>query len=88
MCVSILHNAGFKNQHTAHGFRSLASSVLHEQGDFRSEAIEAQLAHSVQGVKGRYLRAEFKEERRVIMEWYSNWINQSNVAAQKAEVRT
>ncbi|WP_115709983.1 tyrosine-type recombinase/integrase [Legionella sainthelensi] len=83
----LLHNAGFKNQHTAHGFRSLASSVLHEQGNFRSEAIEAQLAHSVQGVKGRYLRAEFKDERRVIMEWYSHWINQSNVVAQKEEVR-
>lgn len=71
----LLHNAGFKNQHTAHGFRSLASSVLHEQGHFRSEAIEAQLAHSVQGVKGRYLRAEFRQERRQLMEWYSLWLN-------------
>lgn len=70
----LLHHAGFKNRHTAHGFRSLASSVLHEKGHFRSEAIEAQLAHSVQGVKGRYLRAEFREERRELMDWYSNWL--------------
>ena len=70
----LLHNAGFKNKHTAHGFRSLASSVLHEEGDFRSEAIEAQLAHSVQGVKGKYLRAEFRGERRLIMDWYSRWL--------------
>jgi hypothetical protein len=69
-----LHNAGFKQRHTAHGFRSLASSVLHEQGHFRSEAIEAQLSHILQGVKGVYLRAEFKQERREIMEWYSNWL--------------
>lgn len=75
----LLHNAGFKNRHTAHGFRSLASTVLHEQGDFRSEAIEAQLAHSVQGVKGKYLRAEFRQERRQLMEWYSNWLCPSNV---------
>lgn len=70
----LLHNAGFKNLHTAHGFRSLASSVLHEQGHFRSEAIEAQLAHSVQGVKGKYLRAEFRQERRQLMGWYSIWL--------------
>lgn len=70
----LLHNAGFKNRHTAHGFRSLFSSVLHEQGHFRSEAVEAQLAHKVQGVKGIYLRAEFKQERRELMDWYSNWL--------------
>lgn len=71
----LLHNAGFKNRHTAHGFRSLASSVLHEQGNFRSDAIEAQLAHKVQGVRGVYLRADFKQERRELMEWYSLWLH-------------
>jgi integrase len=70
----LLHNAGFKNRHTAHGFRSLASSVLHEQGHFRSDAIEAQLAHKVQGVRGVYLRADFKQERRKLMDWYTNWL--------------
>lgn len=70
----LLHNAGFKNRHTAHGFRSLASSVLHEQSSFRSDAIEAQLAHKVQGVRGIYLRADFKQERRELMQWYSNWL--------------
>ncbi|RUQ81802.1 tyrosine-type recombinase/integrase [Legionella septentrionalis] len=76
----LLHNAGYKNRHTAHGFRALASSVLHEQADFRTDAIEAQLAHKVQGVRGMYLRADFKQERRQLMEWYSNWINQPKVA--------
>mgnify|MGYP000125406407 CR=1 FL=1 len=75
----LLHSAGYKNRHTAHGFRSLASSVLHEQGDFRADAIEAQLAHKVQGVRGVYLRADFKKERRELMEWYTNWLNQLNV---------
>lgn len=75
----LLHSTGYKNRHTAHGFRSLASSVLHEQGDFRADAIEAQLAHKVQGVRGVYLRADFKKERRKLMEWYSEWLNQSNV---------
>jgi integrase len=70
----LLHNNGYKDLHTLHGFRALASTVLHEQGHFRSDAIEAQLAHKVQGVRGVYLRADFKQERRLLMEWYSNWL--------------
>ena len=74
----LLHNLGFKNRHTAHGFRSLASSVLHEQGNFRSDAIEAQLSHRVQGVRGVYLRADFRNERRDLMNWYSDWLQGEN----------
>lgn len=74
----LLYNAGFKNRHTAHGFRSLASSVLHAESHFRSDAIEAQLAHKTQGVRGVYLRADFKQERRKLMEWYSDWMTQSS----------
>lgn len=70
----LLHKTGYKKTHTLHGFRSLASSVLHEQGHFRSDAIEAQLAHKVQGVRGVYLRADFKKERKELMNWYSNWL--------------
>lgn len=70
----LLHQLGYKDRHTLHGFRSLASSVLHEQGHFRNDAIEAQLSHKVQGVRGIYLRADFKQERRELMQWYSNWL--------------
>lgn len=70
----LLHSSGYKDRHTLHGFRALASTVLHEQGNFRSDAIEAQLAHKVQGVRGVYLRAEFKDERKALMNWYSNWL--------------
>ncbi|BCA93802.1 integrase [Legionella antarctica] len=70
----LLHSAGYKDRHTLHGFRSLASSVLHERSSFRSDAIEAQLAHKVQGVRGVYLRADFKQERRQLMDWYSDWL--------------
>lgn len=77
----LLHNTGYKDRHTLHGFRALASTVLHEFSHFRSDAIEAQLAHKVQGVRGIYLRADFKQERRLLMQWYSNWIedNQNTI---------
>ncbi|MCC5016060.1 integrase arm-type DNA-binding domain-containing protein [Legionella sp. 31fI33] len=70
----LIHSTGYKTRHTLHGFRALASSVLHEQSHFRSDAIEAQLAHKVQGVRGVYLRADFKQERKQLMEWYSLWL--------------
>lgn len=70
-----LHKSGYKGRHTLHGFRALASTVLHEQSNFRTDAIEAQLAHKVQGVRGVYLRADFKQERRELMEWYSGWLS-------------
>ncbi|KTD01975.1 tyrosine-type recombinase/integrase [Legionella feeleii] len=72
----LLHNSGYKNRHTLHGFRALASTVLHEQSHFRTDAIEAQLAHKVQGVRGVYLRADFKKERKELMNWYSEWLTQ------------
>jgi len=73
----LLHNAGYKDRHTLHGYRSLASTVLHSESHFRSDAIEAQLAHKVQGVRGVYMRAEFKDERRKLMEWYGAWLQNS-----------
>ncbi|MFW2534432.1 MULTISPECIES: tyrosine-type recombinase/integrase [unclassified Legionella] len=70
----LLHSSGYKDRHTLHGFRALASTVLHEQSNFRTDAIEAQLAHKIQGVRGVYLRADFKKERKELMNWYSNWL--------------
>ena len=75
----LLHGSGYKDRHTLHGFRALASTVLHEQANFRSDAIEAQLAHKVQGVRGVYLRADFKQERRQLMEWYSTWLQSKKI---------
>lgn len=71
---NLLHKLGFKNRHCLHGFRSLASTVIHSETHFKSDAIEAQQARKVQGVRGIYLRAEFKKERREMMNWYSNWL--------------
>ncbi|MEY3183305.1 MAG: hypothetical protein RLZ35_1290 [Pseudomonadota bacterium] len=83
----LLHKTGYKGRHTLHGFRALASTVLHEQSDFRMDAIEAQMGHKIQGVRGVYLRADFKQERRALMEWYSSWLvaNQGVREAKKCQ---
>lgn len=61
---------------TAHGFRSMASTRLHEAG-WNSDAIEAQLAHT-QGnsVKAAYNYAQHLPERRRIMQWWADYLDE------------
>jgi integrase len=65
-----------KEQMTAHGFRSAASSILNESGKWNPDAIEAQLAH-VEGnsVRRAYARAEFWEERVRMMAWWADQLD-------------
>lgn len=64
------------DQHTAHGFRSSASSILNESGLFKPDAIEAQLAH-VDGSKVRrvYNRATYWDERVRMMQWWADMLD-------------
>lgn len=66
-----------------HGFRHTASTFLNERAftldgkeiRFRPDVIEAQLAHATKGVRARYNRAEYLEERRVMMQVYADWLD-------------
>ncbi|UOO93556.1 tyrosine-type recombinase/integrase [Vitreoscilla stercoraria] len=70
----IINKMGYKGIATPHGFRSLASSLLNEQG-FNPDAIERQLAH-VEGnkIRAAYNRAEYMDERANMMQWYADWL--------------
>ena len=61
---------GFKREHTSHGFRSTASTILNERG-YRKDAIELQLAHFDQNeVRAAYNRALYWDERvRMMADW-------------------
>ncbi len=66
-----LHRLGFKV--TAHGFRSLLTDVLNEAG-FNPDAIERQLDHVQKDkVRAAYLRTDFFEQRRAMMQWVADW---------------
>ena len=53
-----------KEEHTSHGFRSSASSLLNESGRWNPDAIEAELAHvGADQVRKAYHRAIYWEER-------------------------
>jgi integrase len=69
-----LRRLGFKkDEMTAHGFRSAASSMLNESGLWSADAIERQLAHvDNDSVRRAYARADFWEERVRMMAWWAD----------------
>jgi integrase len=68
-----LRRLGFtKDEMTAHGFRSAASSMLNECGMWNADAIERQLAHvDNDSVRRAYARADYWDERVRIMDWWA-----------------
>ncbi len=64
-----------KDDMTAHGFRSLASTLLNEQGWSR-DAIERQLAHAERdATRAAYNRAEYLTERRKMMQAWADYLD-------------
>jgi integrase len=67
-----LWDLGFRGRMTGHGFRALASTILHEAG-FDSALIEAQLAHEKKDrIAAAYNRAKHLERRRIMMQAYAD----------------
>ena len=70
----IINGMGYKGIATPHGFRSLASSILNEQG-YNHDAIERQLAHVEENrIRAAYNRAEYLSERTEMMQWYADYL--------------
>jgi integrase len=66
---------GYAGRNTIHGFRSVASTVLNESMKWHPDVIELQLSHQESNkVRKAYNRAEHLDERRKMMEWWSNYI--------------
>ena len=60
---------------TAHGFRTVASTVLNETG-FRMDVIERQLAHAERNkVRAAYNKAQHLAERREMMQWWADHLD-------------
>lgn len=71
-----LRSIGYtKDQMTGHGFRHMASTLLHELG-YRSEWIERQLAHSDRNsVRASYNFAEHLSDRRRMMQDWADYLD-------------
>jgi len=72
-----LKRMGFGSQLVAHGLRSLASTILNEEG-FDPDVIEAALAHTGKNeVRNAYNRATYLKRRKPMMQWWSNHIEKA-----------
>ena len=70
-----LKRMGYKDRHTAHGFRSTASTILHEQG-WAHDVIELQLAHKVgNAVAAAYNYATYIPERQKMMQHWADYLD-------------
>lgn len=64
-----------KDEMTSHGFRSMASTLLNEQG-WSPDAIERQLAHCEEnGVRAAYNYAEYLPQRREMMQAWADYLD-------------
>jgi integrase len=69
-----LRSLGYsKEQVVPHGFRHMASTLLHESRKWRSEVIERQMAHADRNtIRAVYNAAEYLEERVEMMQWWAD----------------
>lgn len=73
-----LYRLGYRGRMSGHGFRAVASTVLNESGKWHRDAIERQLAHEENdAVRAAYMRADFLDERRHMMQWWSDYLDAS-----------
>ena len=70
--TKLLRDTGLGEKATAHGFRSAFKNWCSEVAKARDEVSEAALAHTIKDrVKAAYLRTDFFEERKLLMETWS-----------------
>ena len=74
--LAALRRMGYaKDEMSGHGFRAMASTILHEQG-WPSDVIERQLAHAERNnVKAAYNYAQYLPERRRMMQAWADYLD-------------
>jgi integrase len=70
-----LYRLGYRDRMTGHGFRGLASTILHENG-FDEAHIELQLAHMKRDkVAAAYNHAKYLKQRTEMMQWWADYLD-------------
>ena len=75
-----------KEAMTAHGFRHIASTRLHELG-WNPDAIERQLGHKALGIRSVYNKAEHMAVRRRMMQAWSDYLDGLRAGANVTSIR-
>jgi len=78
--LKAIERMGYKGDMSGHGFRALAMSTIKEKLGYRHEVVDRQLAHVHKDKIARaYDRAEFIDERRVMMQAWADYIDSLSV---------
>ena len=73
--IYALYRMGYRGKLTIHGLRGTASTILNDAG-FRGEVVEVALAHKEHNtIRGAYNHAQYLEERRKMLQWYSDYLS-------------
>jgi integrase len=84
--LKALERMGYKSVMTGHGFRGLASTILHEQG-YPDEHIELQLVHQPRDkVAAAYNYAKYLEPRKKMMQEWADFLNQQQGGAKVLKI--
>lgn len=82
-----LYRMGYHSRMTGHGFRGIASTILHEQG-FTHEHIELQLAHAPRNsVSSAYNHAKYLSQRALMMQQWSNYLEAIKAGAKVIQLK-
>jgi integrase len=82
-----VYRLGYHGRATVHGFRSLASTTLNEQG-WPPDVIERQLAHAERNkVRGAYNRAEYLPQRRKMMQAWADYLDALRAGANVVPIK-
>ena len=90
-----LYRMGFKGEMSAHGFRSMASTLLNDMRRpdggrmWDADAIERQLSHKDKNsIRGAYNRGQYLEERRRMLQHWADYLDQLRTGAQVIPFRS
>jgi len=85
--LKALDRMGYKGRMTGHGFRGLASTLLHEQG-YTHEHIELQLAHAPRNeVSAAYNHALYLQPRAKMMQDWADFLERTQRAVKVIPIR-
>ncbi|MXS82139.1 phage integrase central domain-containing protein [Nitrosomonas oligotropha] len=80
--IYALYRMGYHSRMTGHGFRGIASTILHEQG-FNHDHIELQLAHTQRdAVSAAYNHALYLEPRARMMQEWADYLDKLRAGAE------
>ncbi len=86
--LGALKRMGYKGKMTGHGFRGLASTILHEQG-YNHDHIELQLAHAPRNaVSAAYNHARYLEPRAKMMQEWADFLDRAQRGGKVLPFRT